>query len=72
MVAYTGSRHNTKNASIARKLAAMLKQAIIKHEGGKWVLRTSDGKRVLGTHTSAEAAYKQEYAIQMSKRRAGT
>jgi DNA-directed RNA polymerase beta subunit len=43
------------------------KTAIVKHEGGKWVLYTKDGKKVLGTHASAQGAYKQEYAIQKSQ-----
>jgi GNAT superfamily N-acetyltransferase len=46
------------------------KQAVVRRRGGKWELRTADGKRVLGTHDSAQDAYKQEYAIQKSKERA--
>lgn len=36
-------------------------------ETGKWILWTADGKRKLGTHATAVAAYKQEYAIQKSQ-----
>lgn len=43
------------------------KRAVIRREGGKWVLRTKDGSRVLGTHASKQDAYRQEYAIQMNK-----
>ena len=44
------------------------KQAVVKQTSdGKWELRTKDGKRVLGTHATAQDAYKQEYAIQKSQ-----
>lgn len=46
------------------------KAAIVKRKGDKWQLLTADGKRVLGTHDSADAAYRQEYAIQKSQERA--
>jgi hypothetical protein len=36
---------------------------MIRHEDGKWVLYTRDGKRVLGTHDSKEEAIAQEQAI---------
>jgi hypothetical protein len=45
----------------------MTKNAVIKKEGDKWVLYTSDGSRVLGKHDSKEDALKQEYAIEMNK-----
>lgn len=42
------------------------KQAIVKQDesSGKWILWTKDHKRRLGTHETAQDAYKQEYAIQ--------
>ena len=43
------------------------KESVIKQEGEKWVLYTSDGKRVLGTHDTKEKAEAQERAIQASK-----
>lgn len=45
------------------------KTAVVRQEGDKWVLRTKDGKRVLGRHDKPEDAYKQEYAIQKSQER---
>lgn len=47
---------------------ALEKSAVVKQdpETGKWILWTKDGKRKLGTHKTAEDAYKQEYAIQKS------
>lgn len=36
---------------------------MIRHENGKWVLYTRDGKRVLGTHDTKEEAVLQEQAI---------
>ena len=36
-------------------------------EGRKWVLYTSDGSRVLGTHPTREAAMRQETAIRISQ-----
>ena len=47
----------------------MTKAAIVKRRDGKWVLLTKDSSRVLGTHESAQDAYKQEYAIEKSKER---
>lgn len=44
---------------------------MIVHKEGKWYLYTSDGSRVLGVHESEHDARMQEYAIEMSKRRAG-
>jgi hypothetical protein len=41
---------------------------MIRKRNGKWVLLTSDGKRVLGTHPTEKAALAQERAIQISKR----
>jgi hypothetical protein len=43
---------------------------MIVHSGSKWILYTSDGKRVLGKHPSKEAAEAQERAIEASKARA--
>ena len=45
----------------------MNKQAVIKHEGKKWVLYTHDGSRVLGRHPSEAAAQAQERAVQAHK-----
>jgi len=42
---------------------------MIKHVGGKWVLYTRDGKRVLGTHDTREEAVAQEQAILSSQAR---
>ncbi len=61
------------NSSYTMLKAAMLKAAIVKQEGDKWVLWTKDGKRRLGTHDTARKAYAQEYAIQKAEeRRANT
>jgi hypothetical protein len=43
---------------------------MIKHVGHKWVLYTSNGKKVLGRHDSYEEARKQEVAIFLSEKRA--
>lgn len=43
---------------------------MIKKVGKKWVLYTSDGKRVLGTHKTKKEAESQEAAINISKARA--
>jgi len=40
---------------------------MIKREGSKYKLYTSDGSRVLGTHENKKNAIKQEQAIQISK-----
>lgn len=40
---------------------------MIVRKGKNWVLMTRDGKRVLGTHPSKEAAMAQERAIDISK-----
>jgi len=40
---------------------------MIKREGNKYKLYTSDGSRVLGTHENKKSAIKQEQAIQISK-----
>lgn len=45
----------------------MNKSAVIKQVGEQWYLYTKDGKRVLGKHPTAKAAYAQEYAIQKSQ-----
>ena len=47
----------------------MVKEAIIRHENGKWVVRTHDGSRVLGTHDTREDAEKQLYAIEINKKK---
>lgn len=40
---------------------------MIERKGKNWVLKTKDGKRVLGTHPSRESAMAQERAIEISK-----
>ena len=50
---------------------AMQKQAVIKHENGKYVLYSKDGSKVLGRHATRMAAEKQERAIQASKHKRG-
>jgi hypothetical protein len=40
---------------------------MIRKEGTKYVLKTSDGKRVLGTHPTKRAAMMQEIAIKKSQ-----
>ena len=40
---------------------------MIRHERGKWVLRTKDGAKVLGTHNTKEEAETQEAAIEANK-----
>lgn len=47
---------------------AFSKSAKVRKRDGKYVLLSSSGK-VLGTHESAQDAYKQEYAIQKSQER---
>lgn len=44
---------------------------MIRHEEGKWVLRTRDGSRVLGRHESREKAEAQERAIEFEKKQRG-
>jgi len=44
---------------------------VIRKEGAKWVLRSSDGKKILGKHDSKGKAEKQEVAIQISKHKRG-
>lgn len=45
------------------------KVAVIRKENGKYVLRTKDGKRILGKHDTRQQAIKQEYAIEKSEER---
>jgi len=40
---------------------------VISKQGDKWVVKSSDGKKVLGTHDSEEKAKKQLAAIEISK-----
>jgi len=47
--------------------AALRKTAKIHEENGKYVLKSKDGKKVLGTHETREKALAQERAIQASK-----
>lgn len=46
----------------------LIKSSVIKKDpkSKKWILWTKDGKRKLGTHDTAQEAYKQEYAIEKS------
>jgi hypothetical protein len=44
---------------------------MIERKGRSWVLKTKDGKRVLGTHPSKESAMAQERAIEISKAQKG-
>lgn len=41
----------------------------IKKRGNKWIVTDKSGKRILGTHTSREAAVKQLRAIEANKHR---
>lgn len=45
------------------------KQAVVGRKGKKWVLYNKDKTRILGTHDTAQEAYKQEYAIEKSVER---
>lgn len=45
-------------------------QALIRHEGRYWVLRSKRSGRVLGKHPTKRKAEKQELAIRLSKLRA--
>ena len=56
-----------RTEAFAEKKASLQKQAIIKHENGKWVLYTKDGSKVLGTHPTRAKALAQERAIQYAK-----
>ena len=47
---------------------ALVKAAVVKKEDGKWVVRSEAGK-LLGTHSKADDAHKQLYAIEKSKER---
>mgnify|MGYP006271766127 CR=1 FL=1 len=40
---------------------------MIRKVNGKWVVKTSTGKRTLGTHTTKKAALKQLAAVEISK-----
>lgn len=46
------------------------KEAVVVQRDGKWQLLTKDRSRVLGTHDTAQEAYKQEYAIHKSQEKA--
>lgn len=47
----------------------MIKQAIIVEENGKYLVKTEDGSRTLGTHDTKKDAYIQLYAIHKSQER---
>ena len=44
---------------------------VIRYENNKWVLRTKDGSRVLGTHDTQAKAMAQERAIEAAKHSLG-
>lgn len=56
--------------SIADERQEMVAETIVK-SGGKFLLKTKDGSRTLGTHESRAGALKQEKAINISKARRG-
>lgn len=58
---------NTIVLTLPAKQADAEKEAVIKEEGGEYVLYTHDGSKVLGRHKSQKEALAQEHAIQMSK-----
>ena len=47
----------------------MRKLSVVVKEGDKWLVKTSDESRTLGTHDNEEDAYKQLYAIHKSQER---
>jgi hypothetical protein len=47
----------------------MNKLAVVVQEGKKWLVKTEDESRTLGTHDNAKDAYAQLYAIEKSKER---
>lgn len=49
------------------KSASLKREAIIRHENGKWVVKTHDGKKTLGTHDNKADAESQLRAIEMHK-----
>lgn len=56
-------------ASVSLPAELQAHACVIKHEGDKWNLYDSEGKKLLGSHPSKEAAQKQESAINISKAR---
>lgn len=66
---YTPNSNRVDVATMALPAKQSSKEAVVRRKGKKWQLWTADGSRVLGTHDSAQDAYKQEYAIQKSKER---
>lgn len=67
---YTPNSNRVDVATMTLPAKQASKEAVVRRKGKKWQLWTADGSRVLGTHDSAQDAYKQEYAIQKSKDRA--
>jgi len=67
--AKNGLKRDIKNITYKRSknLKELFKEAVIKHEGNKWILYAKDGERVLGRHSSRAKALAQERAIQFSK-----
>jgi hypothetical protein len=52
---------------VLKNKKTLIKSATISHENGKWVVKTKDGKRILGKHDTKEDAQKQLSAIEISK-----
>ena len=52
---------------IGRLSKFLKKTAVIREQNGKYVLKSKDGKKTLGTHATREKALAQERAIQASK-----
>lgn len=65
----TESRRESDSIAALYLTAGAEKQAVVKQDGDAWKLYTADGSRVLGTHASARAAYAQEHAIVMQRKR---
>ena len=66
----TGKRHldDMSQAQLRKMKKAILeKTAVIHEQNGKYVLKSKDGKKTLGTHETKEKALAQERAIQASK-----
>lgn len=54
------------------KFSALVAEAVIVHEDGKWKVKTHDKKRTLGEHASEESAKRQLRAIEMNKHKHGS
>ena len=69
--AQEGEKHKVWCPTKVARKALERNQSMIRKEGDKYVLRTKDGKRVLGRHPTKGKAVAQEKAIQKSKRGGG-